>query len=301
MRSVAGRSFLLVLPVPDCIDRASVSTDTPMHPRLHARHLLLLAAALLTLAHPAMAGALRVTLERAGIQTSPLDPLLLTTETFDGHTPGSATRIDTAVGTLSSVDGGQAIAPNTSTGGADQPIGPGAQATLDLSAAAGGPGPVDYFGFWWSAADSGNSLVVNMVDGDEALFGSQILQTADADSRARLGNPTAEFAGQNPSEPYAYVNLYAQDPDSRIASVVFRQAAGTDAFELDNLSIAAGLITAAPVGPADAPAPGTLLLLAPALALLARRPRVRRLQSAPARARGSIDVVDSCSAERAGC
>jgi hypothetical protein len=248
---------------------------------------------MLALAEPVMAGALRVTVERAGIQTSPLDPLLLTTETFDGRTPGSAARIDTAVGTLGSVDGGQAIAPNTSTGGADQPnslaaggqffsVRPGARATLDLSAAAGGPGPVDYFGFWWSAADSGNSLVANMVDGDEALFGSRILQAADADSSARPGNPTTEFSGQNPSEAYAYVNLYAQDPGSRIASVVFSQAAGTDAFELDNLSVAAGLLpTLQPQSSTAVPAPGTLLLLAPALALLgwARRKRRRPLEA----------------------
>jgi hypothetical protein len=80
---------------PDDTDRTAQSTNIRMHPLLHPRHLLL-ASALLALASPVMAGSLRVTIERAGIQVSQLDPLLLTTETFDAAAAGAGASTHTA-------------------------------------------------------------------------------------------------------------------------------------------------------------------------------------------------------------
>lgn len=218
---------------------------------MHVVVLLLLAAAL-GMADDAAAGALRVSIERAGIQTAQLSALPVTTETLDALPAGAApASLPTAVGTLSLTGGASALLGNSATGGADQPsgavgggqylhVGAGAAATLDVSVAAGGPGPAGYFGFWWSAADAGNTLIVNMADGDSAVLGAAAVLGADGFTSAHLGSPTDDFAGANSASPYAYVNLYAQDADSRLVSVVFRQDGGAGAFALDNFSVATG-------------------------------------------------------------
>jgi hypothetical protein len=211
------------------------------------------------------------TIDAPGVQASTVAGV--TTETFNAFSPGDYSALATAVGTLTSANSGDfAIVPASSSaygayGGAGgtgnffalgnesgsyQPV------TLTLN------GPESYFGLWWSAADSYNSL---------ALYSNGTLVTtvstsnlmslidASSDSSAYYGNPNN---GQDGGEPFVYVNFYA-DSSTPITSVVFMNPS-TTGFEADNFSVRPAV-----------PEPSSAVLggLAVALGALAYRGRCR--------------------------
>lgn len=211
------------------------------------------------------------TIDAAGVQASTVAGV--TTEAFNSTSQGDYSTLGTAVGTLTSANSGHfAIVPASSgaygayggaggTGnffalgnesGSYQPV------TLSLS------GPESYFGLWWSAADSQNSL---------ALFsGSRLVTTVttsdlmslingSGDSGAYYGNPNNR---QDGGEPFVYVNFFA-DSTTPITSVVFMNPSSTG-FEADNFS----------VGAAAVPEPSSLALGGMAAAVVALALRTRR-------------------------
>ena len=108
-----------------------------------------------------------------------------------------------------------------------------------------------YFGFWWSAGDGNNVFEVTKADGSvdtfttQSIINSPTLQGSpncpDAGTAAcHFGNPTTAFLGQNASEVYAFVNIYAESEASKIVSVRFLAAGG--GFESDNHTICTELI-----------------------------------------------------------
>lgn len=92
--------------------------------------------------------------------------------------------------------------------------------------------PVGYFGFWWSAGDRGNLLQVNTSIGMFDFTTKSIFNSLE-DLTPYKGNPTDNFKGKNPKQPYGYINLFAQSDDYKIKSIMFH---GSN-FETDNHTI----------------------------------------------------------------
>ena len=211
---------------------------------------------------------LRFTIEGPGVQQSLSCSAAegLVEETFD-NLSGSG------VGTLSGALGDYVASGNFLTvfgqdefGGAEVPsatsnyleleTGGGGEISAELDfAATGGPGPVGYFGFWWSAGDGNNRLEVTRADGSVETFTTQSIINSPALQGSpngngvgvvdgHFGNPTInnppDVNGQNSGEAYAFVNIYALDEASKITSVRFITSGS--GFESDNHTICTELI-----------------------------------------------------------
>lgn len=139
---------------------------------------------------------------------------------------------------------------------------PGEMYELTLAA------PVNYFGFWLSALNSGNTL--------SFYKGNTLLQTYNAGNildgignfNAYLCNPAGVFYGHNCGEPYAFINFFTTNGD--FDRVRFTQTSG-GGFESDNYTIGMLKGTTKAV-----PEPGMLGLLGGGLALVALARRRRK-------------------------
>ncbi len=122
---------------------------------------------------------------------------------------------------------------------ADQYGGANGTQYVSVGAQAGGAGsltlqlngPADYFGMWWSAIDSQNTL--------SFYNGATLIQTFNsanlpAFSAGYYGNPNPPL-GRNTGEPYAYINFNATGGDT-FDRIVFSNIQSTG-FESDNHSI----------------------------------------------------------------
>lgn len=108
--------------------------------------------------------------------------------------------------------------------------------SLDLSTSL--PGGVTYFGFWLSALDGGNT--VSFFQGGNLLFAFNANDARNfvnglPNASSYYCNPTAAFAGQNCSEPYAFLNFYARGT-TRFERVEFNQVTG-GGYESDNHTV----------------------------------------------------------------
>ncbi len=94
---------------------------------------------------------------------------------------------------------------------------------------------LNYFGYWLSALDGGNS--VSFYSGATELFTfnaqsvTNFLQSTGMYGDY-LGNP---FTAENGGEPYAFLNFYAED--GTFDRVVFTQAPGGAGYESDNHTV----------------------------------------------------------------
>jgi len=116
----------------------------------------------------------------------------------------------------------------------------------------------NYFGFWWSAGDANNNIqfyndgvllatftsdhVVNALSGGGTILS---VDNTPYNKSDYFGNPNAPFAGQNPSEPYAFVSIYATG--LTFDEIRFDNGSFTSTgFESDNHTLFSGSLT--PVG-----------------------------------------------------
>jgi hypothetical protein len=125
-------------------------------------------------------------------------------------------------------------------------------------------GNESYLGFWWSAMDDGNSvaflsngMLIGQIDNSVVI---------NALGSNYFGNPNASFLGQDPSEPFTYVNIFGTG-GTTLDQVIFYNSDRGTGFELDNLSIRESAVappypgTIIPGGIAGAvPEPGSLAL-----------------------------------------
>lgn len=184
----------------------------------------------------AQAANFNVTIEAPGVQQSSLvtNPLAnpatgVTVENFNSTSTGYKANFSSSLGTYSNIY----IEPNKVWGGANgsQYVIPNGQSSLQLNSAQ------KYFGMWWSAGDPGNIL--------DFYSGSTLVQsfnTADVinflqtqpNTAAYYGNPNSNFQGLNGSEPYAFLNFYAN------SGITFDKIVFTETqFESDNHTVAA--------------------------------------------------------------
>jgi hypothetical protein len=249
------------------------------------KHTLLIAAGLVAAtANPVQAGSLRFTIEAPGVQTSRVTVHTLTTETFDAFSLGAQTLpVTGAVGDYSG--GYLAIGDQDVFGGAGAPASGSPQyAETDSNYTLTFGSAVGYFGFWWSAGDGNNELVVDMADGSSQTFTTQsIIDSPNlqgspnpdyfaASTDGHYGNPNGPLSdGSNdvylPGEAFAFVNIYALTDQSKMTSIQFRESAGgLGFFETDNHTISTDLILADNQTGADVPVPAPLALMLAGLA-----------------------------------
>ena len=106
--------------------------------------------------------------------------------------------------------------------------------TIDLSHSAAVPG-INYFGFWLSALDSGNELEL-LRNGDVLFtYSAADLRAAIAGNPAYFSNPDGTFRGDNPVEPYAFVNF--ADLDGYFDEVKIWELPYIGGYESDNHTV----------------------------------------------------------------
>ncbi|WP_432460046.1 Npun_F0296 family exosortase-dependent surface protein [Agarivorans sp. QJM3NY_25] len=122
---------------------------------------------------------------------------------------------------------------------------------------------VGYFGFWWSAGDSGNQLSITTKSENLMFATHQILDAAVLEPE-HYGSPTR--VSGNKREPYGYVNLFAETEADKIVSIEFF---GRN-FETDNhtTSIQRERITGLTLAAVSVPEPKSSWLIGLGLLLL---------------------------------
>ena len=198
-------------------------------------------AAALGLAGAAQADTFKVTYEAPGVQESQAGFSFSGVERFDGRAVGNNQSFDTDFGTgdvitghYSGVDvvganqyggaGGNTNFASTSTGA-------GYTLTLSTDDERG----INYFGFWLSALDGGNSL--SFWRGDENLFAfntSDVLTLLGGNSDY-WGNPNDADPRRNSGEPYVFLNFY--DLNGNFDKVIFSETPQVGGYESDNHTV----------------------------------------------------------------
>lgn len=226
------------------------------HPACCPLAVLLAASATL----PATAGFL-VTIEAPGVQWTTATGTF-NVETFDADHVAAGnytTWSSTAIGGTYDLDpanlGTFTIAPPDLYGGAlgttqylrnNRPLNDNGAVllTLDLDRA--------YFGFWWSA---GSPDEVRLYDNGSEVFSfttQAVIDTINVLPNTTLyyGNPNPAFLGQNPGEPYVFINFFATG--TSVFDQVWLQG---NLLETDNHTVSTERVN--PTGTPLVPEPGT--------------------------------------------
>jgi hypothetical protein len=204
-----------------------------------------------------------VSVDAPGIQASTVPGV--TTETFDEFSPGVYSSLSSALGTISSVGGGQfaivAADQYGGAGGTGSYIAVGAQGNSPAPVMLTLNGPQAYFGIWVSAAVQFNQM--------SFYSGSQLVASFDApagvaaiaalpDASQYFGNPNN---GEDPREPFAYLNFIGTDGTTFTSVVLANSGTTATGFESDNWSVS-GVAPPSPPGAviSGVPEPSSMIL-----------------------------------------
>lgn len=134
--------------------------------------------------------------------------------------------------------------------------------TLDLSSTIAGG--VNYFGYWLSALDWGNTVTFYSKGKAFFTFNPQDVRDAIAKTpspSAYFGNPNSQFLNQNRGEPYVFVNFFLDN--GSFDRIVFAESPRVGGYESDNHTVGNFLTkgTGTQVVVSDVPEPAVWAML----------------------------------------
>lgn len=180
-----------------------------------------------------------VSVEAPGVVNSSASFDYFGVETFDSRAPGGSTFTSTFNGSpITGVYTGVTVLSADQYGGANGTgqyavaLGQGSSYSVNFSST--GANGINYFGYWLSALDSGNTV--------EFFNGSNSLGTFDpanvlsfvGGNNAYFGNPSAPFLGQDGGQPFVFVNFFLNS--GTFDRIEFRQTA-IGGYESDNHTV----------------------------------------------------------------
>ena len=219
--------------------------NSGMTKRLSCAMTLSAAALALVGARPANAAFL-VTLEPPGVQTPnvasicPGGTCQIGTETFDSRSTAAGQTFTTDFGTHGVITGtykNVEIKPADVYGGASSTGNyavayPGSAYSLDLATTV--PTGINYFGYWWSSLDGGNSVA--FYNGGTEVYSftaSDFLNLTGHCPNPYCANPNPP--GGDPTQPYAFVNFF--DNGGTFDRIIFSENSPQAGYESDNHTV----------------------------------------------------------------
>ncbi|MBU1375928.1 MAG: PEPxxWA-CTERM sorting domain-containing protein [Alphaproteobacteria bacterium] len=216
-------------------------------------------AAVLSVAGAAQADTFHVTFEAPGVQTSTASFSSVGIETFDGVAQGASRSFTTDFGSGGVITGSYA---GVDILGADQYGGAGGAGNFastfsgySLGLSTSDPAGINYFGFWLSALDSGNTVTFSRAGSTLFSFTPVDVLALVGGNPAYFGNPNA--GGANGGQPYVFLNFF--DTDGAFDTVTFSEGLANAGYESDNHTV--GFYTAQSGTPVPEPAAWATMIL----------------------------------------
>ncbi len=223
-------------------------------------------AAAMTVAGAAQADSFHVTVENPGVKTSTAAFSSMGVETFDAVGQGGSQAFATDFGSAGVITGSYsgvdilAADQYGGAGGAGNFASTSGVAGYSLSLSTSDPAGINYFGFWLSALDSGNTLTFSKAGTTLFTFSPVDVLALVGGTPAYFGNPDAPYSGQNGAQPYVFLNFF--DTNGTFDKVTFSENPTIGGYESDNHTV--GFFTGesgTPVGAVPEPTTWAMMVL----------------------------------------
>lgn len=223
-------------------------------------------AALTDLPGAARADSFHVSIENAGVKHSTATFDTVGVEAFDTIGLGTNKSFSTDFGSGGVITGNYAgidiLAADQygGAGGLGNYASTSSVAGYSLNLSTTNASGINYFGFWLSALDNGNTLTFSKAGATVFTFSPNDVLALVGSMPAYFGNPDGSFAGQNGSQAYAFLNFF--DTDGTFDKVTFSENPTVGGYESDNHTV--GFFTAeggTPVGGVPEPATWAMMLM----------------------------------------
>ncbi len=218
--------------------------------------------AALGMAGAAQADTFHVTFEAPGVETSTAAFSSTGVETFDGIGQGGGQTFASQFGSggaiLGSYSGVDVLAADQYGGAGGAGNYASTFGAYSLSLSTSDPAGINYFGFWLSALDSGNTVTFSRAGSAVFSFSPGDVLALVGGNPAYFGNPDA--AGANASQAYVFLNFF--DTNGAFDTVTFSETLANAGYESDNHTV--GFYTAesgTPVGSVPEPAAWMMMIL----------------------------------------
>ncbi|WP_443969822.1 Npun_F0296 family exosortase-dependent surface protein [Sphingobium sp. CR28] len=189
----------------------------------------------------AQADTFNVTIEAPTVQNSTAGFSFSGKETFNSRSTGNNQSFVTDFGTGGVITGtytGVDILAANQYGGAGGSGNFASTATtsgFSLSLSTTNSEGINYFGFWLSALDSGNTLTFSKAGTTLFTFTPSDVLAMVSGLPAYFGNPDSPFTGNNSAQPYAFLNFY--NVDGTFDKVTFSESPTVGGYESDNHTV----------------------------------------------------------------